>query len=110
VRREFGLRWFFAESEAAGERGFRIVIDAGDAAAGEIEHGEGIEDVIELGTGEIDVDILAAMCGAEMFEKADTVFKKDDSANGEFGWGRRGGEMWFRPRPLDFFAVAGRAI
>ena len=90
---KFGLGWFFAESEAkcgqaAGQRGFGIVINAGDAATGQVEHGEGIQDVVELGAGEVNVDVLAAVDGAEMLKKADAVLVKDDAANGELG-GRR---------------------
>ena len=63
--KKFGLRGFFAESqtkrgEAPSERGFGIVVDAGDAAAGKVEHGEGIEDVVELGAGEVNVDVLTS--------------------------------------------------
>ena len=43
--------------QAARQRSFGIVIDAGDAATGKIENGEGLQHVVQLGAGEINVDI-----------------------------------------------------
>ena len=72
-------------SEAMGERSFGVVVDAGDAAAGEIENGEGIEDVVELGAGEVDMHAVAATDAAQVFEEADTVFVENDAAHGKIG-------------------------
>ena len=87
--REIG---FFFEREAEGaeafaERGFGIVVDAGDAAAVEIEDGEGLENVVELAAGEIDADGFVAADVAEVLEVADAGFVEDDAADGEFGGG-----------------------
>ena len=89
---ELGEVGFFFEREAESadalaERGFGIVVDAGDAAAVEIEDGEGLEDVVELAAGEIDADGCVAVDVAEVLEVADAGFVEDDAADGEFGGG-----------------------
>ena len=87
--REIGF-FFQREAESAeafAERGFGIVVDAGDAAAVEIEDGERLENVVELAAGEIDADGFVAADVAEVLEVADAGFVEDDAADGELGGG-----------------------
>ena len=89
---EFREVGFFFEreaesAEAFAERGFGIVVDAGDAAAGEVEDGERLENVVELAAGEIDADRFVAADVAEVLEVADAGLVEDDAADGEFGGG-----------------------
>ena len=85
--REIGF-FFERETESAetfAERSFGIVVDAGDAAAVEIEDGERLENVVELAAGEIDADGFVAADVAEVLEVADAGLVEDDAADGEFG-------------------------
>ena len=68
--------------ELLGEGGGGVVVDAGDAAATLVEDGEGLEDVVELGGGEVDGDALVAGDGADVFEVADAVLVEDNLADG----------------------------
>ena len=82
--REIGF-FFEREAESAeafAERSFGIVVDAGDAAAVEIEDGEGLENVVELAAGEIDADGFVAANVADVLEVADAGFVEDDAATG----------------------------
>jgi hypothetical protein len=91
--REIGF-FFEREAECAeafAERSFGVVVDAGDAAAIEIENGEGLENVVELPAGEIDADGFVAADVAEVLEVADAGFVEDNAADGEFGGGGFGG-------------------
>ena len=104
--KKIGHAGFFSKreaerSQAAGERCFGVVIDPGDAAAGEVERGQRFEDVVELGAGEIDVDGLAAANVAQMLEIADAVFVEDDATDREVGGG-------FRAVAADFFCFRFR--
>ena len=83
---------FFFEREAKSAEAFAewslgIVVDAGDAAAVEIEDGERLENVVELAAGEIDADGFVAADVAEVLEVADAGLVEDDAADGEFGGG-----------------------
>ena len=89
---EFREIGFFFEreaecAEAFAERGFGIVVDAGDAAAVKVEDGERLENVVELTAGEIDADGFVAADVAEVLEIADAGLVEDDAADGEFGGG-----------------------
>ncbi len=75
--------------------GLGVVIDSGDVTAGEVEGGQRFEDIVELGTGEIDVDRLVAANAAEMLEVANAVFVEDDATDREVGCG-------IRARAADF--------
>ena len=95
-RLKIGEIGFFFEGKAEGaeafvERGFGIVVDAGDLAAVKVEDGEGLENVVELAAGEIDADGFVAANVAEVLEIADAGFVEDDAADGEFGGGGFGG-------------------
>ena len=92
---EFREIGFFFEreaecAEAFAERGFGIVVDAGDAAAVKVEDGERLENVVELTAGEIDADGFVAADVAEVLEIADAGLVEDDAADGEFGGGFAG--------------------
>ena len=52
-----------------------------------------MEDVVELGAGEVDGDVLVVGDFAQVFKVADAVFVEDDLADGEalrWGWGGLG--------------------
>ena len=70
-----------------------VVAGSGDAASGEVESGEGLEDVVELGRGEVDGDGLVSGDAAGVLEEADAVFVEGDAGDGELGgvfWGGMG--------------------
>jgi hypothetical protein len=79
--------------ELLGERGGGVVIDSGYAAAAFVKDGKGLEDVVELGRGEVDGDALVVGDGAGVFKVADAVFVEDDLADGKVfdGGGGDGG-------------------
>ena len=65
---EFGRGGIFGHAERKrlellGERSGGVVVDAGDAAAAFVEHGERLQDVVELRRGEVDGDALVAVDG-----------------------------------------------
>ena len=65
------------------ERRGGVVAGARDAAAVEVDGGEGLEDVVELGGGEVDGDGLVAGDAARVLEEADAVFVEGDVGDGE---------------------------
>ena len=67
------------------ERRGGVVAGAGDAAAVEVDGGEGLEDVVELGGGEVDGDGLVAGDAAGVLEEAYAVFVEGDAGDGELG-------------------------
>lgn len=73
-----------------------VVACSGDAAAVEIDGGEGLEDVVELRGGEVDGDGLVAGDGAGVLEEADAVFVESDASDGEEG-GFFGGSFEYGP-------------
>ncbi len=67
-----------------------VVAGSGDAAAVEVDGGEGLEDVVELSSGEVDGDGLVAGDAAGVFKEADAVLVEGDAGDGELrlgGWG-----------------------
>ena len=85
---EVGGGGVFAEGEGEGfelllERRGGVVAGAGDAAAVEVDGGEGLEDVVELGGGEVDGDVGVAGDVAGVLEEADAVFVERDAGDGE---------------------------
>src|SRR6185369_16343858 len=82
---KFGHAGLFAQRETqrrqpARERRFRVVVHSGDAAAGEVQHRQRFEYVVELRAGEIDVHVLAPAHAAEMLEISDAILVQDYSA------------------------------
>ena len=77
-------------AEALAERGNGVVAHATDLAAAEIDHGKGLEHIIELRGAEVDVELLIAGDAGLVFEVSDTIFVEDDAADGEFGGGLAG--------------------
>ena len=82
-----------------GERRGGVVVDAGNAAAALVEHGERLQHVVQLRRSEVDGHALVAGDGAGVLEVADAVFVEDDLADGQVfdgAWSRalRGG-CWF---------------
>ena len=75
------------------ERRGGVVAGAGDAAAVEVDGGEGLEDVVELGGGEVDGDGLVAGDAAGVLEEADAVFVEGDAGDGELVGCRRCGRF-----------------
>src|SRR5271154_2264983 len=73
--------------EALFERGDGVVVDAGDASAAEVDHGERLERVIELRRGEINSNLLRAGDAAGVLEVSHAVLVEDDAAHGETGGG-----------------------
>jgi hypothetical protein len=67
------------------ERSGGVVASAGDAASVEVDGGEGLEDVVELGGGEVDGDGLIAGDGACVLEEAYAVFVEGHAGDGEEG-------------------------
>ena len=69
-----------------------VVAGAGDAAAVEVDGGEGLEDVVELAAGEGEGDGGVAGDGAGVLEEAYAVFVEGDAGDGEglglVRWGR----------------------
>ena len=59
------------------------MIYAGNSAAVEIEHGKRLQHVIELTTGEINLDCLVAANLAEVFEVANSGLIKNDATYGQ---------------------------
>ncbi len=82
-------------TETALERSVRVVADTGDASLAEIEHGQGLQHVVQLGGGEIHVDILAAAYLAGVLKVADSVLVKDDAGHRQAG-GRISSGCWIR--------------
>ena len=69
--------------ELLGEGRGGVVVDAAYAASVVVEDREGLEDVVELGRGEVDGDALVAGDLAEVFEVADAVFIENNLGDGE---------------------------
>ncbi len=65
------------------ERRGGVVAGAGDAAAVEVDGGEGLENVVELAAGEVDGDGGVAGDVAGVLEEADAVFVEGDAGDGE---------------------------
>ena len=85
---EVGGGGVFAEAEGEGfellvEGGGGVVAGAGDAAAVEVDGGEGLEDVVELAAGEGEGDGGVAGDLAGVLEEADAVFVERDAGDGE---------------------------
>ena len=96
---EVGGGGVFAEGEREGfelllERRGGVVAGAGDAAAVEVDGGEGLEDVVELRGGEVDGDVCVAGDVAGVLEEADAVFVERDAGDGEAGGLVRRGVRW----------------
>src|SRR5208337_4960416 len=86
--KKLGLGGAFSESqpksgETAGEGRLGVIVDARNTADGEVEDGEGLEDIVELGTGEVNVDVLRATNRAKVLEETDAVLVEDDPADRE---------------------------
>ncbi len=87
---EIGCGGVIAEGEGKGFelllQGCRgVVAGSGDAAAVEVDGGEGLEDVVELGGGEVDGDGLVAGDVARVLEEAYAVLVEGYSGDGELG-------------------------
>jgi hypothetical protein len=82
------------------ERRFGVVVHAGDVAAGQIEHRERLQDVIELSAGEIDVHFLTAAHAPKMLEVSHAVLVEHYTAYRESSgrYGFRGVAARFRCR------------
>ena len=76
------------------ERRGGVVAGAGDTAAVEVDGGEGLQDVVELGAGEVDGDGLVAGDVAGVLEEADAVFVESYAGDGEGGWLGGSGPGW----------------
>ena len=97
---EILLCGLLAEGEGKGakllvERCGGVIAGAGDAAAAEVDGGEGLKDVVELGGGEVEGDGLVAGDMAGVLEEADAVLVEGDVGDRQArrvgGCGRRRG-------------------
>ncbi len=69
--------------QSARQRRFGVVVDTGDAAAGEIQDGQRLQDIIQLCAGEVHVNFLAPTYTPEVLEIANAVLVEHDAAHGQ---------------------------
>ena len=82
-RAERGAECEPQRAEAASQRRFGVVINTGDAAAIQIEHGERFQHIVHFSRIEIQPGGLPRAQPSRTFEKADTVFVQDDLPYGK---------------------------
>ena len=80
-------RRIFAERQTErgqppGQRRFRVVIDSGYFAAGQIENRQRLQHVIQLRAGEVDMHILAAPHMSQMFEITHAILVENHASHG----------------------------
>ena len=89
-----------------------VIGGSGDAAAAEIDGGKGLEDVVELGAGDVNADSLVAGDLPGVLEEADAVLVEGDAGDGELGGGvggaRDGGVCDGRPGVAGLCGEEGR--
>ncbi len=86
--------WQTQRAQAPLQRSRRIVANPGDASLPQIKHSQRLQYVVQLGGGEVNIDVLAIADMPCVFEVTDAVFVENDASHGKASSRiRRGGSL-----------------